>query len=162
MSSAFLGRPDRTLPRLLEPVLLDAVTARQSSPAQIDDHEPPLCAPLTLCFDYTRSVGPILGQFFTALRERRIVGIRGSDGRVHVPPAEYDPVTCEPLSAIVPVSTVGTVASWTRQPAAACGGRAGGSIAYRGTGARPLGRRADGRHHGHRLLRTGREGRGGT
>jgi uncharacterized OB-fold protein len=117
MSSAFLGRPDRTLPRLLEPVLLDAVTASQSSPAQIEDHEPPLSAPLTLSFDYTRSVGPILGQFFTALRERRIVGIRGSDGRVHVPPAEYDPVTYEPLSEIVPVSTVGTVASWTWQPA---------------------------------------------
>ena len=93
------------------------MSASQSSPAQIDDHEPPLSAPLTLSFDYTRSVGPILGQFFTALRERRIVGIRGADGRVHVPPAEYDPVTCEPLSEIVPVSAVGTVVSWSWQPA---------------------------------------------
>jgi uncharacterized protein len=71
---------------------------------------------LKLSFDYTRSVGPVLGQFFTALRDRRIVGVRGSDGRVHVPPAEYDPVTYEPLREIVPVASVGTVISWTWQP----------------------------------------------
>jgi len=71
---------------------------------------------LKLSFDYTRSVGPVLGQFFTALSARRIVGVRGSDGRVHVPPAEYDPVTYEPLREIVPVESVGTVASWTWQP----------------------------------------------
>jgi len=93
------------------------VTASQSSPALIDQHEPPLSAPLKLSFDYTRSVGPILGQFFTALRERRIVGNRGSDGRVHVPPAEYDPVTYEQLTEMVPVASVGTVLSWTWQPA---------------------------------------------
>jgi uncharacterized OB-fold protein len=92
------------------------VTASQSSPAQIDHHEPPLSAPLKLSFDYTRSVGPVLGQFFTALRERRVVGVRGSDGRVHVPPAEFDPVTYERLTEIVPVASVGTVVSWTWQP----------------------------------------------
>ncbi len=83
--------------------------------ALTDSHEPPLSAPLTLSFDYTRSVGPILGAFCTALRGRRIVGIRGSDGRVHVPVVEYDPVTCEPLTEIVPVSSVGTVLSWSWQ-----------------------------------------------
>lgn len=57
----------------------------------------------------------MLGQFFTALRDRRIVGVRGSDGRVHVPPAEYDPVTYEALTELVPVSSVGTVVSWTWQ-----------------------------------------------
>ena len=92
------------------------MTTSQSSPVQIDDHEPPLSAPLKLSFDYTRSVGPTLSQFFTALRERRIVGNRGSDGRVHVPPAEYDPVTYEQLTEIVPVASVGTVVSWTWQP----------------------------------------------
>jgi hypothetical protein len=76
MRPAFLRRPSRTLKPFLEPVLLDAVTASQSSPVQIDTHEPPLSAPLKLSFDYTRSVGPTLGQFFTALRERRIVGGR--------------------------------------------------------------------------------------
>jgi uncharacterized OB-fold protein len=92
------------------------VTASQSSPVQIDTHQPPLSAPLKLSFDYTRSVGPLLGQFFTALRERRILGVRGSDGRVLVPPAEYDPVTYEPLTEVVPVASVGTVLSWTWQP----------------------------------------------
>ena len=63
------------------------MTTSQSSPVQIDDHQPPLSAPLRLSFDYTRSVGPTLSKFFTALRERRIVGVRGSDGRVPTPPA---------------------------------------------------------------------------
>jgi len=92
------------------------VTTSQSSPVQIDTHQKPLSAPLRLSFDYTRSVGPTLSQFFTALRERRIVGARGSDGRVYVPPAEFDPVTYERLTEIVPVSSVGTVLSWTWQP----------------------------------------------
>jgi uncharacterized protein len=92
------------------------VTTSQSSPVQIDTHQKPLSAPLRLSFDYTRSVGPTLSQFFTALRERRIVGVRGSDGRVYVPPAEFDPVTYERLTEIVPVSSVGTVLSWTWQP----------------------------------------------
>ena len=83
--------------------------------ALLDSHEPPLSAPLTLSFDYTRSVGPTLSAFFTALRNRRIVGVRGSDGRVHVPVVEYDPITCEQLTEIVPVAGVGTVLSWTWQ-----------------------------------------------
>ncbi len=81
----------------------------------IESHEPPLSAPLQLSFDYTRSVGPTLGAFFTALRDRHILGIRGSDGRVLVPPAEYDPVTCERLTQMVPVASAGTVVSWTWQ-----------------------------------------------
>jgi uncharacterized protein len=92
------------------------VTASQSRQGLIETSEPPLSAPLKLSFDYTRSVGPVLGQFFTALRERRVVGVRGSDDRVHVPPAEYDPVTYERLTEIVPVASVGTVQSWTWQP----------------------------------------------
>jgi uncharacterized OB-fold protein len=91
------------------------VSVSQDSPGLLDAHEPPLSAPLKLSFDYTRSVGPLLSQFFTALRGKRIVGVRGSDGRVLVPPAEFDPVTCERLTEIVPVSAVGTVESWTWQ-----------------------------------------------
>lgn len=90
--------------------------ASEHRSALTDQPEPPLSAPLGLSFDYTRSVGPVLGQFFTALRERRIVGVRGSDGRVYVPPAEYDPVSYEQLSEIVPVASVGTVVSWSWQP----------------------------------------------
>ena len=92
------------------------MTTSQSSPVQIDTHQKVLSAPLKLSFDYTRSVGPTLGEFFTALRQRRVVGVRGSDGRVYVPPAEFDPVTYERLTEIVPVASVGTVLSWTWQP----------------------------------------------
>ena len=92
------------------------MSVSQSISALIDSHEPPLSAPLGLSFDYTRSVGPTLGAFFTALRSRHIVGVRGSDGRVHVPVVEYDPVTYARLTEIVPVSSVGTVLSWSRQP----------------------------------------------
>src|ERR1700733_6452786 len=116
MTTAFPAGPNRILKPFLEPVLLHAVTTSQSSPVQIDTHQQVLSAPLKLSFDYTRSVGPTLSQFFTALRERRIVGVRGSDGRVYVPPAEFDPVTYERLTEIVPVGSVGTVLSWTWQP----------------------------------------------
>ncbi len=72
-----------------------------------------LSAPLTLAFDYTRSLGPVLGRFMTGLRDRRIEGIRGSDGRVHVPPVEFDPVTARRLTEWVPVSAAGTVTTWS-------------------------------------------------
>lgn len=49
----------------------------------------------------------------TGLSQRRIEGVRGSDGRVHVPPIEYDPVTAEPLSEFVEVGTEGIVRSWS-------------------------------------------------
>ncbi|WP_194251604.1 Zn-ribbon domain-containing OB-fold protein [Nocardia terpenica] len=72
-----------------------------------------LAAELRMTFDYTRSVGPTVGRFLTGLREGRIVGVRGSDGRVLVPPAEYDPVTSAPLTEFVEVADVGTVRTWT-------------------------------------------------
>jgi uncharacterized OB-fold protein len=72
-----------------------------------------LSAPLTIAFDYTRSLGPVLGRFMAGLRERRVLGGRTSDGRVHVPPLEYDPVTHEPVTELVEVSPAGTVISWT-------------------------------------------------
>ena len=56
----------------------------------------PLSAPLEISFDYTRSLGPVLSEFMTGLAQRRILGSRGADGRVYVPPAEYDPVTFSP------------------------------------------------------------------
>ncbi|TCO46693.1 Zn-ribbon domain-containing OB-fold protein [Actinocrispum wychmicini] len=73
----------------------------------------PLSAPLTVAFDYTRSLGPVLGRFVTGLRDRRVEGIRGSDGRVHVPPVEFDPVTAARLTEWVPVGSAGTVTTWT-------------------------------------------------
>ncbi len=71
---------------------------------------------MEISFDYTRSLGPVLGQFMTALRERRILGARGADGRVHAPPFEYDPVTLRPPSELVDVGPAGSVVSWTWLP----------------------------------------------
>ena len=75
--------------------------------------ETPLRAPMEIAFDYTRSLGPVLGQFMTALRERRILGARGAYGRVHAPPFEYDPVTFSPPAELVEVGPGGSVVSWT-------------------------------------------------
>jgi len=75
----------------------------------------PLSAPLEISFDYTRSLGPVLSQFMTGLRQRTILGSRGADGRVYVPPAEYDPVTFLPPQALVPVGPAGTVLTWSWQ-----------------------------------------------
>lgn len=72
-----------------------------------------LQAPVTVAFDYTRSVGPVLGRFLTGLREGRFVGARTSDGRVVVPPPEFDPLTHQATSDFVDVADAGTVASWT-------------------------------------------------
>jgi uncharacterized protein len=71
-----------------------------------------LAAPHVLEYPYTRSTGPVIGRFLTGLRERRIEGVRGSDGRVIVPPAEYDPITGEPLDEFVEVGQVGVVTTW--------------------------------------------------
>jgi hypothetical protein len=72
-----------------------------------------LSAPLVIGFDYTRSLGPVLGRFMAGLRDRRVLGGRTADGRVHVPPLEYDPDTLEPVTDLVEVSPAGTVVSWT-------------------------------------------------
>jgi uncharacterized OB-fold protein len=72
-------------------------------------------------YDYRRSVGPVLGRFFTGLREKKIVGTRGADGRVLVPPAEADPNTGASLDTFVDVGPDGAVTSWAwvHQPRAA-------------------------------------------
>ncbi len=75
-----------------------------------------LQAPVTVSFDYTRSVGPVLGRFLTGLRDGRVVAARTSDGRVVVPPPEYDPVTHQQTDDFVEVSPTGTVTSWTWVP----------------------------------------------
>ncbi len=67
----------------------------------------------TLGFTYTRSTGPVVGRFLTELRDRKLVGIKGSDGRVIVPPMEYDPVTAEELSEFVELPDTGVVTTWS-------------------------------------------------
>jgi uncharacterized OB-fold protein len=74
--------------------------------------EPALTAPHKLTYTYKRSLGPVLSRFFTALRDRQILGIRRSDGSVMVPPKEYDPETSEALSELVPVADTGVVTTW--------------------------------------------------
>src|SRR6478752_5749031 len=75
-----------------------------------------LSAPVTVAFDYTRSTGPVLGRFLTGLRDGVVVGGRTSEGKVVVPPLEFDPVTHEPTTDFVEVAPTGTVTSWTWVP----------------------------------------------
>jgi uncharacterized OB-fold protein len=64
-------------------------------------------------FDYTRSLGPVLSQFMSALKQHAVLGGVLSDGRVVVPPPEYDPITHAAVSELVPVSDFGVVKSWS-------------------------------------------------
>lgn len=71
-----------------------------------------LSAPNVLEYPYTRTTGPVIGRFMTGLRDGRIEGIRARDGRVIVPPQEYDPVTGEALEEFVEVGQAGEVTTW--------------------------------------------------
>ncbi|MGY2703629.1 MULTISPECIES: Zn-ribbon domain-containing OB-fold protein [unclassified Nocardioides] len=75
-----------------------------------------LSAPVTVAFDYTRSTGPVLGRFLTGLRDAKLVGGRTSEGKVVVPPPEFDPVTHAAIDDFVEVAPTGTVTSWTWVP----------------------------------------------
>jgi uncharacterized OB-fold protein len=63
-------------------------------------------------YTYTRSVGKVIGNFFTNLREGRIIGVRTAAGRVLVPPTEYDPETGDACTEFVDVGTSGVVTTW--------------------------------------------------
>ena len=67
----------------------------------------------TLEFPYSRTLGPVVGAFIAGLREHRILGSRAADGRVLVPPLEYDPSTGDALTELVDVGPLATVESWT-------------------------------------------------
>ena len=77
-----------------------------------------LSAPLIIEYPFSRTTGPVIGAFLTGLREQVLVGTRAADGRVIVPPAEFDPVTGEDLTELVVVGPAGTVqtASWVASP----------------------------------------------
>ncbi|MEU4213545.1 OB-fold domain-containing protein [Streptomyces sp. NPDC026206] len=76
-----------------------------------------LTAPLVVSFPFTRSLGPVQSAFLTGLRERTVLGVRTRDGRVLVPPVEYDPTTAEEIRDLVEVGTTGTVTTWAWNPA---------------------------------------------
>lgn len=69
---------------------------------------------------YTRSLGPVIGRYLTALRDGRFLGVRTDDGRVIVPPTEYDPQTGAALGAsdddFVEVGPEGRVETWAWVP----------------------------------------------
>ncbi|HET6153602.1 MAG TPA: OB-fold domain-containing protein [Marmoricola sp.] len=75
-----------------------------------------LHAPMKVEFDYTRSLGSVLSQFMSALKQHSVLGGVLADGRVVVPPPEFDPVTHEAITELVPVSDFGTVQSWSWVP----------------------------------------------
>jgi uncharacterized OB-fold protein len=72
-----------------------------------------LHAPMKVEFDYTRSLGPVLSEFMTALRRRQLTGGVLADGSVVVPPPEYDPVTHAAVTEIVAVADEGVVRTWS-------------------------------------------------
>jgi uncharacterized OB-fold protein len=67
----------------------------------------------TLEFPYRRSLGPVVGAFFTGLRDGKVLGSRTKAGRVLCPPLEYDPETGQSVEPeLVEVSDSGTVQTW--------------------------------------------------
>jgi uncharacterized protein len=65
-------------------------------------------------FPYTRTLGPVVGPFLTGLRDRRILGIKTSDGKILVPPLEWDPATGDGLdpTKLTEVGPAGVVETW--------------------------------------------------
>lgn len=64
-------------------------------------------------YPYSRTLGPVLGPFLTALRDGRILGIRCGQ-RVLCPPLEFDPETGATLAPdFVEVGPGGRVETWT-------------------------------------------------
>lgn len=75
--------------------------------------ERPLSEPWTFHFPYTRTTGPVVGRFLQGLRQRKILGLRTSDGGVLVPPHGHDPKTSEALTEWVELGTEGVLGAWT-------------------------------------------------
>ena len=86
-------------------------------PASTDGAEV-FSAPLVIEYPFKRTTGPVIGAFLTGLRERVLIGIKGSRGQVLVPPTEYDPDTGEELHELVEIGPGGVVDTWcwVREP----------------------------------------------
>lgn len=72
-----------------------------------------LHAPMHVEFPYTRSLGPVLSTFMTGLANGQMVGGVLSDGRVAVPPPEFDPTTHAAITDFRDVASAGEVLSWS-------------------------------------------------
>jgi uncharacterized OB-fold protein len=85
--------------------------------SEVKDENGVLTAPHVLEYPYRRSVGPVLGRFFTALRDGKLVGVRTRQGRVLAPPAEYDPDSGAAVTdQFVDVGPGGVVTTWSWVP----------------------------------------------
>jgi hypothetical protein len=83
---------------------------------KLNDLQEALRAEHFLQFPYRRATGPILGRFFTEIRDNgRFLGVKTSSGKILCPPVDADPDSLEDLSAdnMVEVGPAGTVTSWT-------------------------------------------------
>ncbi len=81
-----------------------------------DDRDQPLRAEHVLQFPYRRATGPILGRFFSEIRDhRRFLGVKTASGEVLCPPVDVDPDSLEDLSVddLVEVGPAGCVTSWS-------------------------------------------------
>jgi uncharacterized OB-fold protein len=67
-------------------------------------------------YPYSRSTGPVIGAFFTGLREGRLLGVEGAGGSVIVPPTEYDPTTSDDTGDMVEVGPGGVIETWAWVP----------------------------------------------
>ena len=72
-----------------------------------------LRAPLVIEYPFSRTVGPAVSAFLTGLREQVVIGVRAEDGRVLVPPTEFDPVTAGEIDELVEVGPGGEVLTWS-------------------------------------------------
>jgi hypothetical protein len=67
----------------------------------------------TIEFPYTRTLGPVLSEFLTGLRDARILGITTGAGKVICPPTEWDPWTGDAVDpTLTEVGPGGTVETW--------------------------------------------------
>jgi len=86
--------------------------------SQAYEDSEPLRGPHVIEYPFRRSCGPVLGRFFTGLRDGKLIGIRSKTAGVLVPPAEYDAQTAEELDEFVDVGPGGEVVSysWVSKP----------------------------------------------
>ena len=84
----------------------------------MSDSKDLLRAPFELAYNYKRSSGPVMSEFFEALGKQKILGTKSSAGKVFSPAAEFDPETNEPLKEMIEVGPGGVVESfsWIEDP----------------------------------------------
>ena len=82
---------------------------------ELNDREESLRGAHVLQYPYRRATGPILGRFFTEIRDNgRFLGVKTSAGEVLCPPVDVDPESLGDLSVddLVEVGPAGCVTSW--------------------------------------------------